>query len=433
MDGNTGLGRGLCRGLCRGLAVLAAGLLLAAAACGGSDGGGDDSSGSGSGSADAAALLGPRDRAEGEPVKVGVVSDGRTAALDNTMQLRAAAAVARYINEHRGGIAGRPIRLVTCESEGDPGKAADCAAELIQAKVALVVLGETTAAATVQQAVHDAHIPLFAYGSGDQSVLLDPDSTFTLASTTAGLADLPIDVAKEHHLKKVTAVVIDVPAATGFYKTIGKEMFADAGIDLDVVPIPPGQADMAPQMTQIASGGPTVVHIIGNDAFCIAALGGLRDAGFDGPIDTLNSCINDSVRQAVGDYLKGVVMASPSPVGDRDDPGLKLLGAIIDTYGRGDIDVDNALATNMFSTMMGAREALGGLTGAVTPATITAAIKAMPETDLPGGGGLKFRCNGKAFALTPAVCTRGSLRTTLDAQGEPTLPYETVGASPIPG
>jgi branched-chain amino acid transport system substrate-binding protein len=118
---------------------------------------------------------------------------------------------------------------------------------------------------------------------------------------------------------------------------------------------------------------------------------------------------------------------SPSPIGDPDDPGLRLLGAIVDTYGEGDIDVENALTTNMFSTMMGARDALDGLTGEVTPASIIATIKAMPETDLPGGGGLTFQCNGQAFALTPAVCTRGALRTTLDADGEPKLPYEPVG------
>jgi branched-chain amino acid transport system substrate-binding protein len=56
----------------------------------------------------------------------------------------------------------------------------------------------------------------------------------------------------------------------------------------------------------------------------------------------------------------------------------------------------------------------------------------MPETDLPGGGGLRFRCNGQAFPATPAVCTRGTLRTSLDAEGQPTLPYEPVGNSPIP-
>jgi branched-chain amino acid transport system substrate-binding protein len=407
-------------------------VLLALAACGS----GDDDSGAEPGGAgsdgDNAELLGPSDPASGEPIKVGVVSDGRTPALDNTMQLRTADAVAEYINEHRAGIGGRPIDLVPCETRGDPSGAEGCATELIQAEVVLTVMGETSGAAIIQAAMHDSGIPLFAYASADQSVLLDPDSTFALVSPTAGLSDLPIDVAEENDISKVTAVVIDVPAATGFYETIAADIFEEAGIELELVAIPPGQADMSPQMTQIASGDETVVHIIGNDAFCIAAMNGLRGAGFEGPIDTLNSCVNDSVREAVGDYLEGVVIASPSPIGDPDDPGLRLLAAIVDTYGEGDIDVESSLATNLFGTMMGAREALDGLTGEVTPATIVETIRAMPETELPGGGGLRFRCNGQAFPATPAVCTRGTLRTTLDAEGQPTLPYEPVGSSPIP-
>jgi len=58
--------------------------------------------------------------ATGAPIKIGVVSDGRTAAFDNTVQLRAAAAIVKYLNDYRGGIGGRPISLVTCETAGDP-------------------------------------------------------------------------------------------------------------------------------------------------------------------------------------------------------------------------------------------------------------------------------------------------------------------------
>jgi len=246
------------------------------------------------------------------------------------------------------------------------------------------------------------------------------------------LADLPINVAKENKLKKVTAIVIDVPAATVFFQTVGKQFFTDAGLEMDLVAIPPGQADLTPQMSKIASDGDSVAHIIGDDSLCIAALNGLKTANFDGPRTVLNNCVNDNVRKAVGATMEGVIEASPSPVGDPDDPGQQLMKAVIDTYGEGDIDPGSALTNNMFMTMMGARTALDGLKGEVTPASIIAATKAMPLEELPNGGGLHFRCNGKAFELTPAVCTRGTLRTTLDEEGQPTLPFEIVSDTPIP-
>jgi branched-chain amino acid transport system substrate-binding protein len=402
--------------------------LLMTAACGS---GSDTKSGASAGSTADAALLGPKNVATGAPVKIGVVSDGRTAAFDNSVQLRAAAAIVKYLNEHRGGIGGRPVSLVTCETAGDPGKASDCAAQLVQANVVATVTGETTAAATLQKEMHKARIPFFNYANAEQAILLDKDSSFTLGDPTAGLSDLPIRVAKEHKLTTVNAVVIDVPAATGFYKAVGAGIFRQAGIKLNLVAIPPGQADMTPQMTRIASGGPSEVQIVGNDSFCIAAINGLRAANFDGAISVVNQCVTDSARKALGGNLKGVVMGTPSPLGDGSDPGLRQFQAIVDTYAKAQVDTANALSLNTYITMMSFREALDGLHGDVTPATIISTIKAMPEKPIPGGGGLRYRCNGKANPLAPGVCARGSLRTTLDAKGQPTLPYTKTNTSPI--
>jgi len=78
----------------------------------------------------------------------------------------------------------------------------------------------------------------------------------------------------------------------------------------------------------------------------------------------------------------------------------------------------------------GLAAALEGITGDITPATVIETIKAMPEMELPGSGGLRFRCNGTALEFAPAVCTRGVLYTTLDANGDPTT-YEQVGNTPI--
>lgn len=428
----TSPGQERCHPLVRAGAVVAiAAMMLFTAACGGSDNeSGSAASGGSSGEVDAGKVLGTQDKATGTPIRVGTVSDGRTPAFDNTMQLRMAAATAKYINDYKGGIGGHPIELVTCETGADPGKATDCANKLVREQVSLAVMGESTAALTVHKALSAQKIPMFAYGSADQDVLLDKDYAFTFASS-AGLADLPINVAKENDLKKVTAIVIDVPAATVFFKSIGKKMFTDKGVDMSLVAIPPGTADITPQMSKVDED--SVAHIIGDDSLCIAALNGLKAAGFQGPRTVLNNCVDDTVRKAVGVTMKDVVEASPSPIGDPDDADQKLMKAVIETYGTGDIDPGSALTNNMFMTMMGARIALDGLKGEVTPASIVATTKAMPLSELPNGGGLHFRCNGKAFPLTPAVCTKGTLRTSLDDKGEPTLPYKKISDTPIPG
>jgi branched-chain amino acid transport system substrate-binding protein len=285
-------------------------------------------------------------------------------------------------------------------------------------------------------AVHEvtaaANIPLFLYSITDTAVTTDPNNTFVLFDPRSGVSALPISVAKDNKLKLVTPVVVDVPAATDLYTSeSGQEPFDKAKIKVNMVPLPPGQADMTPQMSEIANGDPTVVQIVGNDAFCISAFKGLEAAAFDGPISTLFLCVTDSTRQAVGSYLKGTYVSTSTPVGDKKDPGFKQLKAIYDKYADDEV-ADLTQGQNTYAVFMSMFQAIEKMTGDITPATVTQTLKSMPNMDIPGGGGLIYRCNGKAKPELAAVCTGGGLRTRLDAKGFPTLPYKVVGNGPVP-
>ncbi len=378
--------------------------------------------------------LGPKDVAKGEPIPVGFISDGRNPNLDTTYQLVAGEAITEFLNTHEGGIGGRPIDLITCEAgQSDAAKASECANELVRAGVVVVVLPESTAVSVIHGVLAEAGIPLFLYSITDTVVTTDPERTFVLFDARSGVSALPISVAKDNKIKKVTAVVIDVPPATELYTTdSGKAPFEKAKVELELIPLPPGQPDFTPQMTEIANGDETVVEIVGNDTFCISALTGLRNAGYTGPISTLFVCVTEATQQAVGEYLEGAYVSTNTPVGDPKDPGFKHLQAIYDAYADAEIE-DLTQAQNTYAVYMSMWQVIKDLKGEVTPDTVTAAIKAMPNLKVPGGGGLVYRCNGNAKPETPAVCTKGGLRTRLDAQGAPTLPYKVVGNGPVAG
>jgi branched-chain amino acid transport system substrate-binding protein len=403
--------------------VLAGAVAVVLAACGSSSGS------SGPSAADTSAL-GARSPASGQPVKIGFISDGRTPAFDNTVEITSAEAVAKYLNDYRRGIGGRPIEIVSCQSQADPAKAADCATQLIQEKVALTVFGTTTSTPYIWKPLHDAHIPVFAFASGDTDLTADRDSTFTLGNVQAISSDLPIGLAKEKNLKKVSVVALDLPVVTSFYRTTGPEIFGKAGVQLNVVPVPLGQADMTPEMSRIAAGGPTEVHIIGNDSFCIAALRGLRSAGFTGPISMVDACLTDSTRKAVGSGLDGVIVSANVAIADHNDPGIRQWQAIIETYAKGKISPDSSTGATIYMTMSALREAVDGISGDITSTSITRTIHSMKEKKLSAAAGLGFRCNGKAAAGWPAVCTRGALVAVLDGKGQPTR-YRLAGTSPI--
>ncbi|CUU56939.1 branched-chain amino acid transport system substrate-binding protein [Parafrankia irregularis] len=406
--------RGARRRLVRaGLAAPLAALLFVAAC--GSD---EETTPSPADASAAAGALGPVDKAAGEPVKIGIVSDGKSAGIDNSVQFAVADATAKYLNEHRGGIGGRPVEVVTCETQADPAKGTDCGNQLVEKNVVAVAVGESAVAEAVWKPLSDADIPTMFFGAGSPSILSDPTS-FTVGDPNFAVLNLPISLAKDEGIKKVTTVVIDVPAALHSAEEVAPGLMKKAGLEYQLIRIAPGTADMTPQMQSVVSNESGLVFIIGNDSFCISAINGLRSVGYDGKVSAISQCITDATRKAVpGDALEGMTIGASVPVGG-DDPSSLLYNSVVDTYGK-DIEPDSSAGRGMFVTFAGLAASLEDITGEITPATVTAAIKAMPEKELPGAGGLKFQCGGKAYPETPAACVKGGLTTELDGKGEPT-------------
>jgi len=381
-----------------------------------------------------ASVLGTKDPAKGTPVKIGVVSNGTTSTLGTSPEPEVSQATVKGLNDYQGGIAGHPIEREVCTDNNDPGKALDCANQMIADKVAAVAIGSDGLSSTIWGALHDAGIPVFLYGAPDPKITADATSTFVMGNSRSALLGLPVAVAKKEKAKTVSVVVIDVPAATAFYTSpTGAQMFKDAGIGLDMIPVAAGTADMTPQMQKLTSSNPKgVVFVLGNDSFCIAAFNGLRTAGFKGTITTLPACVSDATRTAVpADFLKGMKISASSPLGDPKDVSMKQFAAVMKKYGASDVNLDESGPAAMFEVLGAMNVATKDLKGEVTPQSVIAATKGMPWSVLPGTGGLHFRCNGKADPDQPAVCSSSTLAATLDAQGKATT-YTPVADTEIP-
>ena len=378
-------------------------------------------------------VLGTKNVAKGAPVKIGFITDDQTASTDNSIETPVADATVAWLNDYWGGVGGRPIELVRCVSSGDPSKTGDCANLLIQEGVAAVVVGSNQFFQNLWTPLHAAGIPVFSFATGITNVLADPDSTFILGPGSAGLMNMNIGAGKKSKGKEVTVVAIDVPAATQFYKDVAPEQFDDAGLDMELVPIAAGTADMTPQMQRVASDNPKgVVFVLGNDSFCIAAFNGLRTAGYEGTITTITQCLSDATRTAVpADFLEGMQITATAPLDTPKDPSMKQYYAVLDKYGASDVDKTRTTGVAMFQGMAGLGVATQNLKGEPTAGSISAAAKAMPWSVLPGTGGVHVRCSGQADPAQPAVCGRGSLVATLNAEGKASK-YTVVGDTEIP-
>ena len=378
--------------------------------------------------------LGTKNPAKGTATKIGFVTDDKNAKTDNSIETPVANATVKWLNQYLNGVGGHPIELDRCVDLAEPGMGVDCANQMIRDKVAAVVIGSNAVLENVWTPLHAARIPVFLYGASNAAVVADPNTTFIMTNGPAILKGMPAGVAKQVKAKKVSVVAIDVPAATSYYKSPGPQQFKQAGLQLELIAIAAGTADMTPQMQKLVTGNPKgVVFVIGNDAFCIAAFNGLRTVGFKGVVTTIPQCLTDATRTAVpGSFLKGMRIAATSPIDTPKNPSMKLYFAVLNKFGASTVDKTNIGGLAMFEAVAGLSVATQDLKGDVTPAAIAAAAKSMPWSILPGSGGTHIRCTNKADPTQPAVCTNALLSATLNAQGKATK-YTPVGDAQIAG
>jgi len=405
----------LCRTRPRWFVVLVAVMaaLVALTGCGSSSK--KASSKSDAGATSSAKELGTPNKAAGTPVKIGLISDGKSDAIDNTPELVTATATAKYVNEYLNGINGHPISLVTCETHQTPSGATDCATKMVEAKVAAVLNGVSGQGASIFKGLTGSNIPLIVYASIDQDTLLKPGAfvlTNGLASAIAG----PAGVAREHGVKRAGVIVTDVPAATGPVKAIGGVFYKNAGVQLDIVSVPPGTADMTPQIQSELANKPGQLAIIGDAAFCTSALKATKTLGFTGGAVLIPQCIDEKSSASIPGGYKGMTVLT-SDTTDPSDKDYQTYEAVLATYAKGTLK--GGVTGGGFAVVLAFQRVMQGVTADITAATVTDTFSHMSKAvPLPLGAGITFQCGTKPVAITPNICASSILTAELDEHGQ---------------
>ena len=358
-------------------------------------------------------MLGEKNEATGEPITIGFVTDGEAASFGSDEdEVAMFNATIEYANEYLGGVNGHPLEIQHCATDATPAGATQCAVELTDAGVAAVLVPVSAQDGTLFTGFEGSGIPFVTYTSAAAEILFG-QGAFLMTNPIVTIV-VPGLVAQDDGIDKVGFIIVDVPAAVGPITAIAQPMFDKLGIELQVVPIAPSVADMTPQLQEAISGGAGVFTVTGTDDFNISGINGLRQLGFEGPI------VVGAPPQNVLDALTSLenLIGTGTITDDQSDPDVQLFNAILETYT--DLDPADVLgnASLAFANALGFVRALTGATDAVDAATITAALSAMPETDLPLGGGITFQCGTAPMPTYPNICTANVLQWTYDADGQ---------------
>ena len=117
----------------------------------------------------------------------------------------------KYIND-KGGIAGRPLDVITCDNKGDPNEGANCARQAVEEKVVAVVGSFTFDASRIIPVLEQAKIPWFGGCCPLVAQEFTSPDSYVLGSLLPGMgAGLGWKMAQDG-CKHPVNVVLDIPA-----------------------------------------------------------------------------------------------------------------------------------------------------------------------------------------------------------------------------
>ncbi|MBV6756210.1 ABC transporter substrate-binding protein [Rhodococcus opacus] len=393
------------------LLALAPALVLATA-CGSSDPGASSDA-----PIEAPASAFPDNQATGTPVKIGLINPEGGPAISQPTNREAAEAVVAYANANLGGLAGHPIELVSCANKEDPASARDCANQMVESRVAAVVVPITGQSESIVPIITGAGIP-YVSPTGSSRVDLTTPGAFMLTGGFPATLGSMAEHAKDNGYTKVTAFVTDNSSVVPATKGIGGPAFQAAGVELQVVPIPLGTPDATPQVSSGLSADVGGVAIVGDATVCTTILKSLQTLGATQDKLLVQPCLDPSTVQAVGDAMDGAHIFTGADLTSGNDEAV-LYRSVMQKYAP-DTDIAGYTSSG-YQAMLGFVRAAQGVTGEPTASSILAAIKAARDIPLPAGDGITFTCDGTAVPSFPTVCSAETLTATIQ-NGELTNP-----------
>jgi ABC-type branched-subunit amino acid transport system substrate-binding protein len=173
---------------------------------------------------------------------------------------------------------------------------------------------------------------------------------------------------------------------------------------------------MTPQIQTAENDKPGMYYLLGDPTFCSSALKAIRTLAIQSPVVALDRCIGADQGAGIPGGWDGVQIVSQA-VQEPDDKEFQLYQAVLDTYGDG-LKASSQAVSGYQGMLSLVRAVNASKSTDLTPAGITAALKAMPATPYPLGGGATFQCNGQALSISPNICSTAGFIADSDAKGE---------------
>ena len=323
--------------------------------------------------------------ATGEPIKIGYVNTDTGATAIPELTEGAEIAVER-INEHGGGINGRPIELVTCGTDGTPESSASCANEMISEGVVAVVEGADLGSDAKIPILQDAGIPTLGTSTIGTGQSLNQDAFFFSPAATTYPA-VEVDLAARVGATNVTLLLPDVPQVP-VVSDIGTKQAELNDVQFQVVTFDPAAPDFDAALAAIMSNGSDAIATIATEDWCTGMVRAARSAAFEGDL-IMGTCSRFAEELGIDDdenvYGISSVWSPQSENYAPDDAKVVIdeYVAAMDAADKGDEVI--GLSYGGYAAMQQVAGVLSTIEGDLTAETVLAAMKVMKDAPNPLG------------------------------------------------
>jgi branched-chain amino acid transport system substrate-binding protein len=350
--------------------------------------------GSGNGSNTTAPVTDPT----GPPILIGYVTQENSALGSFPETQIAANTAATYANTQLDGVKGRPIKLVSCTTDGSPESSQNCANQLIGQHPVAVVGGVDLGAESAMGLYESAHIP-YVSGSPQLNGELDSKNSFSLTGGTVaellGIADYLTSVKNVH---SVHALYVDLPGLLSIAIKSSETILKSHGVtDVSLVPEKSDAPDFAPALNRAAAGKPDAIVVVFQAQDCARIVQAATALNITTPMYLIGSCATPAVAKAAGSGTSNLIWASGylPAAGVTGDPAAAYFTKNVPT------DQQTSGSEGSFSAVLAVQNLLTSLADP-TPAALTTALRA--TNDQPAVLAHPFTCNSKEVSILPSIC-----------------------------
>ena len=344
--------------------------------------------------------LGTPKAASGKPIVLGLLNI-ESGPVTFPEYRQAAEAAVKYINAYKGGIGGRPVKLESCATDGQPSTSARCAGQIVDKKPTAILGGADTGAPGAFAVYKRAKL---AYMGGIPFTPVESNAPNAVQFYSISSGDNAANTAyaiQKLGVKKLSILYTDDSqgkfTGLGVIAPVAKAL----GAEVKAVPVSPSASDLSSVAAAAVSTSPDAIYVNSPNA-CPGLLKALKSVGSTAKILGIDPCTSPPALKAAGAAADGLYFAQPFKSVDSGDQDTNLFLAAIKKFGSPDIALDS-IAQAGFSTVMNVQAKLDplGASGLTTP-KILAAFKS--GSDTPNFMAHPYTCDGKALATATAVC-----------------------------